>query len=134
MKLSKCQVARFTFLAGCLLVACETPEDEFKGTIPLEIKEVSIPESGQVNGEVPILAYVEATNGCFKDLKIMLRQVGSQHYLLRATSFFESSNTCPAAMVSLDTTIIFKPTFAGEYYFQTNEDPFVVYMDTLIVN
>ena len=134
MKALKLPFTPLMLLLGCLFTDCETPENEFEGTIPLEIKEVTIPETGQLNSNIQILAYTEASNGCFKDLKITLREINSQFFLLRATSFFESTNACPAGMVSLDTTIVFKPASAGTYYFQTNEDPFRVKLDTLVVN
>ena len=134
MKVLKPPFTAFILLLCCLFTDCEAPENEFEGTIPLEIKEVTIPETGQVNSDIQILAYTEASNGCFKDLKITLRQISSQFFLLRGTSFFESANTCPAGMVSLDTTIVFKTASAGTYYFQTNEDPFTVKLDTLVVN
>ena len=134
MELSKFKIAGFVVMAGCLLATCETPENEFKGTVPVEIEDVTIPEFGQVNQEIEILAYAEAANGCFKNLTITLRQTASHYYLLRGTSHFESANTCPAVVVSLDTTIIFKPTAAGTFYFQTNEDPFNIRLDTLVIN
>jgi hypothetical protein len=133
VKLLQDHITRFSFLAG-LLFACEPPDDEYKGTFPIEIKGVLIPETGQVNDDIQIQAYVEAANGCYRDLEITLRQVSSQSYLLRATGYFESAGVCPAGIVSLDTTIIFKPTAVGTFYFQTNEEPFVVQLDTLTVN
>ena len=53
MKALKLPFTPLMLLLGCLFTDCDTPENEFEGTIPLEIKEVTIPETGLPEGLQP---------------------------------------------------------------------------------
>lgn len=131
--LISCMV-RFSLVTGCLMTGCNgTDENEFGGTLAIPVEEVIMPETGLVNEAIAIQIHAKAVNGCFSDPKIMMRQISSRHYLIRATGFFEDADPCPAVLVSADTTIYFTPTSAGEYYFHINENPLPARTDTLTI-
>ena len=104
-----------------------------KGVLPITIEEMLVPETGAAGQSVEINVYAEAPNGCFRDLKVTLLRLNSQHYLFRATGYYDSNDACPAVVSSIDTLIVFEPPSAGEFYFQANEDPLPILRDTVTV-
>lgn len=121
-------------LLTCALAGCKDEDDnEIAGILPINIEEILVQETAQAGEEVGIQVYAVAPNGCFEDLKITLKQTGSNYYIFRATGYYDSNEICPPATSSLDTTISFTPATAGTFYFQANEEPFPILMDTLTV-
>ena len=114
-----------------MLVSCED-----KDRVSIDIYESTFPESGSINQEIEIALKAQANNGCYTDLKIEVHKINERHFLLKATAFFPSRShiACPTVMVYKDSTIIFKPTQTGKYFFQTNESPFAIRKDTIIIN
>lgn len=121
-------------LLTSLLANCKDEDDnELSGTFPINIEELLVQETAQAGEEIEIQVYAVAPNGCFENLKITLRQSATNYYVFRATGYYDSNDTCPAVIVSLDTTINFTPPSAGTFYFQANEQPFPILRDTLTV-
>jgi hypothetical protein len=128
------QVNRILILST-LVLSCMNNQDRFvKRQIPVEIYEATIPATGRINQDIQIQLKSQATNGCYSDLKVKLVEIDSRHFLFKATALFQSSGVCPEIMVYKDTTITFKPTLTGKYFFQTNEEPFEIRKDTIAVN
>jgi hypothetical protein len=133
MKYTIALVLGFSLLTGGCDSVCDCvdpPEGTLKGT---NVFVVDIPENAQVNEEVEIKLRVNGPTGCWENLQANLVTVKSRHFLIRGTGVDYAPEVCNALALHQDTTIIFIPNVPGEYYFQTNEDPFVIELDTLIV-
>jgi hypothetical protein len=122
------------FCVTVLLSCLPDSEDTFAGTLRINISDVMIPATATVNENVQILAVAEAPNGCYGDLRVSMNQLDAQHFFLNALALYQSSSACPPTIVHADTIITFKPTMAGEYYFQTNDEPYQIRYDTIVVN
>lgn len=133
--MKKCSIHLYCIivLTGALVNCKDADDNELSGTFPINIEEILVQETAQAGEEVGIHVYAVAPNGCFENLKIGLRQIGPNYYLFRATGDYDSNDQCPAVTVSLDTTINFTPPSVGTFYFQANEQPFPILMDTLTV-
>lgn len=114
-----------------MLVSCEDQDRVY-----VDVYESTFPKSGSINQEIEIELKAHATNGCYTDLKIEMHKINDRHFLFKGTAFFPSRShiECPTVMVNKDTTIVFKPTQTGKYFFQTNESPFAVRKDTITIN
>lgn len=119
-----------TFLFSCV----ESGENFVVGQMPIEIYQSAFPETGTLDQGIAIQLRARAENECFSDLEIQLVEVDSKHFLFKATGMFDSRGACADIMVYKDTTITFKPTTGGKYFFQVNEEPFEVKKDTVDIN
>ena len=122
------------FAAILTLTECTYPDRHAKATLPVNISESHIPKTGQVNQDVEIGLKLQASNGCWTNLKIVMTKIDDFHFLFKGTGSFESNGICPTVMVYKDTTINFKPGLKGKYIFQVRESPLTTKLDTLNIN
>ena len=128
------QMNKYSFLLFVtIMFSCE-PVNYVNKIVAIEIYESSIPQNGILNQDIELELKAQATNGCHSDLKIKLIETKDRHYLLKATARFKSHGDCPTVMVYTDTTITFRPSKTGKYFFQINETPFKIRGDTIEVN
>jgi hypothetical protein len=134
MRTRNLKIIGFSFATIGLLISCTSKDNHVKMTVPVTISKIVMPGKAQLNQAIDIQLTAEATDGCYRDLKIAMTEIDSTHFLFKATGMFETYGACPAIMVYSDTIIYFKPTLKGKYYFQTNENPAKIMRDTLEVN
>lgn len=108
-------------------------DTEIATRIPVNISSIDIPQEGQINEMINLNVTSQANNGCYEDLKVLLEQKDSIHFLLTATGLYHTNEVCAQQIITKDTSIIFQPSRVGKYYFQINEYPFPVKRDTLEV-
>jgi hypothetical protein len=123
------QLSIATFVLAILLFSCDS--DFISKRLPTDIYEVIIPAQGPVNQNIQILVKIEAFNGCYSDLKAELVQIDSRHFLIKSTGLFQTTGSCPAIMVYDDTTMTFRPSMTGRYFFQFNEEDYNLRRDTI---
>ncbi len=116
------------------MAGCTDSDRHVKRRGDVNVSEVQVPQSGQVNQNIEIKLKAEATNGCWSNLIITMNEIDKSHFVFKATGLFESYGTCPLQMVYNDTIINFNPQLKGKYFFQTNEIPFRVMLGTLEIN
>lgn len=131
MKVEKVLV--FVVLAGMML-SCVSSTPHVKTRLAIEVVTPPVPKTASINQVISMQVTAQAPNGCYSQLGASLTAVDSKHLLLEGTALFETEGACSAVIIKKDTTITFKPTAAGKYFFQTNKTPFVIYYDTLTVN
>jgi len=117
-----------------LLLSCSQPSYT-KRTDFLPVTLISMTDSVKVGQPVSISLNTEAPNGCWRNLKLYMRQPSDNHILFMAKGDFESTGDCSDNIVHKDSTFNFTLPKAGKYYLQLNESPNTVIIDSLqIVN
>lgn len=99
-----------------------------------DIYEATIPTQGRVNQDIPIQIKMKASNGCYSDLKAELVEIDNRHFLIRSDGLFQTTGLCPTVIVYKDTTITFKPSVTGRYFFQINEENYNIRRDTIDID
>jgi hypothetical protein len=99
----------------------------------VEIKQVVIPDTVTNNQYTEIMAWAEASNGCWRDLNFILTKTDDFDYSLDAYGIFESTGYCADIKVLGDSTIVFKPTVAGKYIFKVTKGATEIETDTMNV-
>jgi hypothetical protein len=118
----------------CLTMACSKVNESYiRLTGMVNISETVIPDSANVFENIPIKVKASETNGCWRNLNVVLHQINTFDYELKAYGIFESHGACPEVMVYKDTLINFRPDQKGTYLFYTIQKPYQIHMDTLIV-
>ena len=122
------------FLIGVALVLSCDDRDLPRRSVGVEIYRTDISARGVTGQLVQIEAGMAAINGCYSDLAIEMIKIDASHFVLKGRAVFSTNGFCPEMMVYQDTILYFRPTLAGEYFFQVNEAPFGVRRDTLLVD
>jgi hypothetical protein len=104
---------------------------KFTGSV--EIKNIHIPPTINLNDTARILAVAQAYNNCWSNLKFELGKNDNFNYNVGAYGQYESYGTCEPVMVYADTTILFKPTAKGTYIFNVFKTADSTEIDTLRV-
>jgi hypothetical protein len=99
----------------------------------VEITHVVIPDTVTNNQYTEIMAWAEASNGCWSDLNFILTKTDDFEYSLEAYGIFESTGYCEDIIVLGDSTIVFKPTVAGKYLFKVTKSETEIETDTMNV-
>jgi hypothetical protein len=102
-------------------------------TAPVEITNVSIPDTVTNMTQTHIMAHAEAFSGCWKYIYFSLDKSDNFEYTLHAFGAYESYGSCSAVMVTRDTSILFQPTQTGLYKFYIIKGEFETVIDTMIV-
>lgn len=130
LKIIPSLLATLISLTSCI----ENADNHVAATLPVKISTIIIPAQAELDQDIEIRLGAEGTNGCYRNFKISLTEIDSRHFLFTATAFFETYGACTDQMVGDDTTINFRSSVAGKYYFQTNKTPFTIVLDTLEIN
>ena len=121
-----------------LIISCS--QSNFTNTITkktdiLPVLLVSMSDSVKVGQPVSITLRAVGYSSCWKNLRQSMRQPTDHHILFTAIGDFESTGECSDNIVHKDSTFNFTLPKAGRYYFQLNESPNPVIIDSLqIVN
>jgi hypothetical protein len=125
--MNKLAIIEFILILLPALLSCtDSHENLGQQNVKVNIYESAIPTHGLKNQDVEITLKAQGPNGCYSNLKFSLAETDSKHFLLSATALFRSNGVCPEVIVYKDTVIHFRPTSAGEYSFQVNEEPFEI--------
>jgi hypothetical protein len=117
-----------------LFVCCASDGENISSIQPAFIETRSLPTYVRVGETAEILVKANAPNGCYSKLLVKMSASVNRKILIRSTAVYQSSGTCPEVVIEHDTTLYFTPVLEGEYYFQFNESPLPIYLDTLKVN
>jgi hypothetical protein len=124
------------FLIAISVAACfDLGKDQYyvKLTGAVNITNIHIPDTINVNDTAPIILKAEAYDACWSDLRFLLSKINDFEYTVQALGTYESSGNCPTATVTGDSTISFKGTKAGIYRFSFYKSAEVTEIDTLVV-
>ncbi len=120
----------------CFLESCSDSDVYTKiGMVEIE-KERSIPDTVIYNEQVQIKIKASATNRCWSDLYVEFKETDQFKYSLEAYGTYtcrEGGCLCAAAMLYMDTVIIFQPPQKGTYLFNISETRDRIVIDTLTV-
>ena len=118
----------------CFIFSC-CEKDDCKKVGMVEIEERIIPDTVMNYEHVQIMIKASATNGCWSDLYVELKEKELFEYSMKAYGTFTCCDVCacPATMVYKDTVIDFQPTQKGTYYFNISELRNKIDVDTMIV-
>ena len=125
----------FLILLSLSLYCCEKDERQRIGQVGIE--EVMIPDTVTIDGPVEIAVKASATNLCWSNLYVELKEKQQFEYSLQSFGTFtcyKEGCACPAAMRYRDTILNFQPPKKGRYFFHISETRNRVVVDTMIVN
>jgi hypothetical protein len=125
----------FLILACLILCGCE--KDDCKSIRAVQIDEAIIPDTVTIDGPIQIAVKAAATNLCWSDLYVELKEKQQFEYFLKSygtVTCCEDGCVCPASMLYKDTTLAFQPSQRGMYLFHISETSDRVVVDTMIVN
>jgi len=123
---------RATLVLAIFLISCDS--DFVSKRLSTDIYEAIIPTQGRVNQDIPIQIKIKASNGCYSDLKAELVEIDNRHFLIRSDGLFQTNGLCPTVIVYKDTTITFRPSVTGKYFFQINEENYNIRRDTIDID
>jgi hypothetical protein len=121
-------------LIAATLASCsddDSPVKEIKATVPITLLDVD--DTGSAGEEIELHVRAVASNGCYRDLEILLRETDETHYILTASGTLAIGNVCPENLVTRDTVVRFTPRQGGSYYFSANKPGLPILRDTLVV-
>jgi hypothetical protein len=100
----------------------------------VNIIQTTLPQTSTAQSTVKIKAFAEAVNGCYSNFAFKFQKINDFDYTLKAYATFESNGICPDVMTGKDTVINFIPEKKGLYTITTNDKPFKIRSDTIIIN
>ena len=112
------------FVISLLAISCLKKGENgyyIRTTGRVEIKQAVIPDTVTDNQYAEIMAWAEASNGCWSNLNFVLTKTADFEYSLEAFGIFESTGYCEDIKVLGDSTIVFKPTVTGKYIFKVTK-------------
>src|SRR5688500_14427186 len=112
----------FLILVSLILCCCE--KDDCKSVRRVQIEEAMIPDTVTIDEPIQIAVKAAATNLCWSDLYVELKEKQQFEYSLQAygtVTCCEDGCVCPASMLYKDTTLTFSPTQRGMYLFHISE-------------
>ena len=119
----------------CLVhLSCE--KDDYKRVGMVQIEDAMIPDTALVDELVQITVKAAATDLCWSDLYVELKEENPFAYSIRSYGTFscgEGGCACPQQMLFKDTILTLQPTAEGNYFFNIWETERRVVIDTMIV-
>ncbi len=118
----------------CFIFSCEKEDLSHIGMVNIEDERV-IPDSVMNMENVQLKIKAAATNLCWSDLFVELKEKGVLEYSIKAYGTFTCGRECACfeEMVYKDTIIHFQPTQKGMYLFTISETRNKDDIDTMIV-
>ena len=123
-----------TAIVSVFFLGCDYNNIRTESELPIHISEYQIPDAGSVNQSVDLKFTLEATSGCFHDLKLAMKFLDDRNLLVSASATFDGRGAaCPTNVVYRDTVVKFTPLLEGDYYFNVKLNSSATAKDTLHV-
>ena len=124
-----------TWLLLCILaVSCLHDDDDARFVlIPVDTEASTVADTGVVNEDIEAEITVVATNGCYSDLRVELEQRDANHFIVKGVALNHKWPACADVMVYRTGKLTFRAATAGLYYFQMNQAPFDIRIDTIVI-
>ena len=103
-------------LITAMLTSCNLEPGPMSYTnVAIPFEEYQVPETGIIDQPVNIYVSARADNGCWSNIRFLLKQNDDREFDAWAIADFSSDGECPAVEVSADLTLTFTPTRTGDH-------------------
>lgn len=125
-------ITLFTILVVVLTSCGGDPGTSIGGASYIPVTAMSMPDSALIGSSVLINISSQAPDGCFYELQYDVTSPKTDTKRILAWGKFQDDGSCPSFKPAKDTTITFKSTSAGTFYFTANQAPYTVLLDSVV--